>query len=205
MLSVAFARHDRLRPLKHLSADNIGSRPQRSLLVAARWLRWPSLSRAFDYSASCGRISPRRTSLLPGAPALTRTVTSTCWIKASCRTHHARYYSAELVRKCSGHGIGELVFGSEPCSDLIDDQLFDRHGDTLQPQTLLFERRGYGRERQVAQSFIPGRRELTRPQPCTVDHLNDGPGAIAASGLPVERSCARSVASSAIVIRKYSR
>jgi hypothetical protein len=63
--------NDRLGPPKHLSADTI-TRLQRSLVVAARW--FASLSfKSFRHSAWLGRISPSGRSLLPGAPALTRT------------------------------------------------------------------------------------------------------------------------------------
>src|SRR5665213_1062509 len=64
-------RHDRLGPFKHLSADNM-TWLQRSLLVAARFLA-PLFFKGFRHSASHGRISPPDGSLLPGAPALTRT------------------------------------------------------------------------------------------------------------------------------------
>src|SRR5258708_5328121 len=64
-------RYDRPGPLKHLSAENI-TWLQRSLVVAARW--FASLScEGFRHSARLGRISPPSWSLLPGAPALTRT------------------------------------------------------------------------------------------------------------------------------------
>jgi hypothetical protein len=64
-------RHDRLGPFKHLSADNM-TWLQRSLNVAARFLA-PLFFKGFRHSASYGRISPPDGSLLPGAPALTRT------------------------------------------------------------------------------------------------------------------------------------
>jgi len=64
-------RHDRLGPFKHLSAENM-TRLQRSLNIAARFLA-PLCFKGFRHSASYGRISPPDGSLLPGAPALTRT------------------------------------------------------------------------------------------------------------------------------------
>jgi len=64
-------RHDRLGPPKHLSAENM-TRLLRSLIVAARFLA-PLSFKGFRHSASYGRISPSAWSLLPGAPALTRT------------------------------------------------------------------------------------------------------------------------------------
>ena len=64
-------RHDRLGPPKRLSADNL-SRLLRSLIVAARWFA-PLSFKGFRHSASYSRISPPVGSLLPGAPALTRT------------------------------------------------------------------------------------------------------------------------------------
>ena len=64
-------RHDRLGPFKHLSADNM-TWLQRSLIVAARFLA-PLCFKGFRHSAWYGRISPPAWSLLPGAPALTRT------------------------------------------------------------------------------------------------------------------------------------
>src|ERR1035437_9862680 len=64
-------RHDRLGPLEHLSADNM-TWLQRSLVVAARWFA-PLCFKGFRHSAWLGRISPPGWSLLPGAPALTRT------------------------------------------------------------------------------------------------------------------------------------
>jgi hypothetical protein len=64
-------RHDRLAPFAHLSADTM-TWLQRSLNVAARFLA-PLSFKGFRHSASCGRISPPDGSLLPGAPALTRT------------------------------------------------------------------------------------------------------------------------------------
>jgi len=64
-------RHDRLGPLKHLSADNM-TWLQRSPVVAARWFA-PLSFKGFRHSARLGRISPPGWSLLPGAPALTRT------------------------------------------------------------------------------------------------------------------------------------
>ncbi len=64
-------RYDRLGPFKHLSADNM-TWLQRSLNVAARFLA-PLFFKGFRHSASYGRISPPAWSLLPGAPALTRT------------------------------------------------------------------------------------------------------------------------------------
>ena len=63
-------RHDRLGPLEHLSADNL-TRLQRSPVVAARW--FAPLLQGFRHSARPTRISPLGWSLLPGAPALTRT------------------------------------------------------------------------------------------------------------------------------------
>src|SRR5215467_4188526 len=64
-------RHDRLGPPQHLSADNL-TRLLRSLFVAARWFA-PLSFKGFRHSARLGRISPPGWSLLPGAPALTRT------------------------------------------------------------------------------------------------------------------------------------
>ena len=64
-------RHDRLGPPKHLSADNL-TRLQRSPIVAARWLA-PLCCKGFRHSARPARIFPLGWSLLPGAPALTRT------------------------------------------------------------------------------------------------------------------------------------
>jgi hypothetical protein len=64
-------RHDRLGPLEHLSADNL-TRLQRSPIVAARWFA-PLCCKGFRHSARPTRISPLGWSLLPGAPALTRT------------------------------------------------------------------------------------------------------------------------------------
>src|SRR5579872_5074948 len=64
-------RNDRLGPPKHLSADTL-TRLQRSLVVAARWFA-PLSFKGFRHSAWLERISPSGRSLLPGAPALTRT------------------------------------------------------------------------------------------------------------------------------------
>ena len=63
-------RHDRLGPPEHLSVDNL-TRLQRSPIVAARW--FAPLLQGFRHSARPTRISPLGWSLLPGAPALTRT------------------------------------------------------------------------------------------------------------------------------------
>lgn len=64
-------RHDRLGPFQHLSAETM-TWLQRSLNIAARFLA-PLSFKGFRHSASYGRISPPAWSLLPGAPALTRT------------------------------------------------------------------------------------------------------------------------------------
>ena len=64
-------RYDRFGPLKRLSADTM-TWLQRSPVVAARWFA-PLSFKGFRHSARPERISPLGWSLLPGAPALTRT------------------------------------------------------------------------------------------------------------------------------------
>ena len=87
-------RHDRLGPPKHLSADNL-TNLLRSLIVAARWFA-PLSFKGFRHSARLGRISPSGWSLLPGAPALTRTGLS------PART--MRLSGRAMVRSLAGSG-----------------------------------------------------------------------------------------------------
>jgi hypothetical protein len=99
-------RHDRLGPFKHLSAENM-TWLQRSLNIAARFLA-PLFFKGFRHSASCGRISPPDGSLLPGAPALTRTdLSSARTSRLSGRTlvhfiHCRAQYPERVVTSSSG-------------------------------------------------------------------------------------------------------
>jgi len=89
-------RHDRLGPPKRLSADNL-SRLQRSPVVAARWFA-PLSFKGFRHSARHGRISPLGWSLLPGAPALTRTgLAPARTTRLSGRTMEPLYYTEMFV------------------------------------------------------------------------------------------------------------
>src|SRR5256885_7897460 len=115
--------NDRLGPPKHLSADTM-TWLQRSLVVAARW--FASLSfKGFRHSAWLGRISPSGRSLLPGAPALTRTGLSPARTSRLSGRTIGNQYSASSEQKAKPHArwLGlrfRCPCSTPPCESLIE-------------------------------------------------------------------------------------
>ncbi len=117
-------RHDRLGPFKHLSADTM-TWLQRSLNVAARFLA--PLFQGLT-PGSYGRISPPAWSLLPGAPALTRTDLSSA--------RKSRLAGRTMVRVYGSPWIAFGAIASDAiafCSAFVFGRIGDLHSRYLAP------------------------------------------------------------------------